>query len=279
MGILVRCRCGRTLEAPAELEGRRARCPACGAEVLVGLGAPPGAQGETGTTGGRFRCARCGEQVPRGLLTCPRCGGNPATGAAPRARVGMEPRQEPQEMGFLRLCLGMLFHPVRTSDELVYWLSRPDMLVKAVGLFLSGILLWALPDLLSGGVESPVLGLLAVVVVMSLGLAVTSFFVALVGRVVSGQWLYLATLVGFCFLEGLVRWVTSLLTLAGTLGLFGAGGAVTVGLVVFLWAWLLKLLVIRGIFGYGIGAAFLINFFAGVLRIMVGLAFLGSALP
>lgn len=277
MGILVRCRCGRRLEAPAELEGRWARCPSCGAEVLVVREAPPEMEREGGA-GGRFRCARCGKEVPGGLLTCPHCGGDPVTGAAPRARLGREPRRETQEMGFLGLCLAMLIHPVRTSDELIGWLSRADMLVKAVGLFLSGILFWTVPQLLKEEVESPVLEVVAAVVVTSLGLVVTSFFVALVGRVISGQWLYLATLVGFCFLEGLVRWVASFVALAGTLGLFGEGAGALVGLLVLLWAFLLKLLIIQGIFGYGLGAAFLINFVARILRAMLGMLLLGSAL-
>jgi len=278
MAIRVHCACGRLLEAPDALEGTYARCPACGAEVLVVGEAPLEVEGEVeGEAGaeGAARCARCGEEVPAGFLTCPHCGGDPFTGAASRDKVGVIARREPEEMGFFRLCLGMLIHPVRTSDELLFWLSRRDMLIKTAALFLTGILIWQIPLALVREGDGGLLEVPAALVVLSISLVTGAFFVALVGRVVSGQWLFTATVVGFAFMQGLVRWVMTPVAAAVGLGLLGGGVALLA--VLLLWSWLLKLLVIEGIFGYGLGAAFLINFCAAILEIIV-LSLLGFPL-
>jgi hypothetical protein len=81
--------------------------------------------------------------------------------------------------------------------------------------------------------------------------------------------------VGFSFLGSLVCWVSSALMLLSVVGVlpWGIGPA---AVVLFLWRWLLKLLVIQGIFGYGIGGALLINLLAAMLEMMAGLAFLRS---
>src|SRR5215469_4863657 len=39
--ITVRCACGRKLTAPAGSEGRKARCPACGASLVIGRESVP----------------------------------------------------------------------------------------------------------------------------------------------------------------------------------------------------------------------------------------------
>jgi hypothetical protein len=120
-------------------------------------------------------------------------------------------------------------------------------------------------------------GVFLFVVLSAVGVVISAGFVSLAGRAVSGDWQYVATVVGFAFLDGLVRWVTAALILLSVVGVlpWGAGPA----LLIFFWAWLLKLLVIQGIFGYGMGAALLINLLAGALQMLAGVAFLGSAIP
>lgn len=271
MSIRVRCGCGNVLEVAAQLEGKYARCPACGAEVLVVEQAPLTVESEAGAAPD-LRCARCGEEVPAGFLICPHCGGDPFTGAAPPDRLGMTRREEPEEVGFFRLCLGMLIHPLRTSDELVARLSYPDMLLKTTALLLLSTFVWQLSLLAAKRGEGGLQGVLAGVVVLSLSVVSSAFFVAVVGRIIGGQWLFLATVTGFAFMKGVVRCVAVPVTLAWAAGLTGEALGSLIVMLTWLWAWVLKLLVIRGIFGYGIGAAFLINFLAWFLELAVFIA-------
>ena len=253
MAIRVRCECSRIFDVPDELGGKWAACPSCWARVLVEVPEPrregPSESGEEG--GPHVRCAGCGAAVPAGLLICLRCGGHPFTGGRATESVTAPRREERKEIGLFRLCLNMLVHPLRTSDELLYWLSTPQMLVKTMVFFVSGLVVWMLPQLLMlegrPGVLPGLVSFVALVFGGMLGVALSALLVAVIGWLFTDEFEYLALLVGFCFLEGLVRWTTVALSFAVAAGAIGGGGGL--GVIVFAWALALKLLLIWRVFG------------------------------
>jgi len=117
--IVVTCRCGRRLSAPASAAGRQARCPACG--EILSIPAPPPepteeeleieevAQGPTAPVPSdesyaiaASHCPNCGSEIQRGTIFCVECGTHLGSGrqieteverpvrpgALPRRRMG-----------------------------------------------------------------------------------------------------------------------------------------------------------------------------------------------
>lgn len=166
-------------------------------------------------------------------------------------------REKPQDVGIFRLCLNMLIHPLRTSDELVSSLGTPPMLIKAMVLFVSGLVVAMLPGLpiLQGrsGSASGLVAFVALVVGLMFAAALSALFVAVLAWLFIGKFEYLATLVGFCFVEGLVHWATVGLRFAVPTGVIAYPGLIAIA-----WTVALKLLVIYAIFDVRI-ATFLVS--------------------
>ena len=242
----------------------RVRCPACGALVRLEPEEPVDSQGEAGPG---MVCARCGHTVPAGLVVCPHCGGNPHTGAAPKANVGPTREEQAQDVGFLRLCVNMIVHPVRTADEVTYCLSRREMLIKAGVLYVSGLIGFGLVGVVAEKTAGVIAGTLAEVTV---GFVVSAFFVTLVGQMFVGGGTLRETLVAFGFLIGLTLWVGLAVCVVTVWPVLSAGVdahlyGVLLGRGLFIWRMLLQLLVIGAIFDCGLRAAFAINLLAVVL--------------
>ena len=264
MTIRACCRCGRVLEAPEEHAGSWARCPACGERLRLEDAGPDEAGRQTGPA---MPCARCGHSVGAGLVICPHCSGNPHTGAAPKASVAPVRKEPVEEAGFLRLCLNMLIHPVRTADEVTYHLSRKDMLIKAGVLYVSGLIGFGLVGVVAEKTAGVIAGTLAEV---TLGVVISAFFVALVGQMFAGGGSFRETLVAFGFLAGVMLWVGLGVGLVTAPALLGAGVevrlyAILLGRTLSVWRLLLQLLIIGAIFDCGLGGAFAINLLAALL--------------
>lgn len=242
----------------------RVRCPACGALVQLEPEEPVDSQGEAGPG---MPCARCGHAVAAGLVVCAHCGGNPHTGAAPKANVGPTREEQAQDVGFLRLCVNMLVHPVRTVDEVTYCLSRREMLIKAGVLYVSGLLGLGLVGVVAEKTAGVVVGTLAEITV---GMVLSAFFVALVGEMFAGGGTLRETLVAFGFLTGLTLWVALAVGLVTVWPVLSAGVdahlyGVLLGRGLFIWRMLLQVLLIGAIFDCGLGGAFAINLLAVML--------------
>jgi hypothetical protein len=87
MPIHVECDCGKSLNVPDKLAGKKGKCPACGAvlnipagdtddEPKVELKAPPSKA--TGTVG--RKCPNCSKNWPADAVICVACGTNLITG-------------------------------------------------------------------------------------------------------------------------------------------------------------------------------------------------------
>lgn len=98
MSIRFQHRCGHTVKAPAEMAGKKAKCPHCGEQLVV-----PSGEERPQTAGEPIRvaCASCGSKlrVPaaaRGTSgECPKCGATVSVPARPEGEAEAGPAHEP----------------------------------------------------------------------------------------------------------------------------------------------------------------------------------------
>lgn len=86
MPIPVQCDCGKSLNVPDKLAGKKGKCPACGAvlnipaksggdEMDAEMSAPP-----PKASGSGKKCPNCGKNWPADAVICVGCGTNMITG-------------------------------------------------------------------------------------------------------------------------------------------------------------------------------------------------------
>lgn len=83
--ILLRCGCGTSLKAPVSANGRRVKCPKCGAVLSVPAPAADAAGANDAPARGRtgpaiVPCAACGAAMPADAVLCVACGYDTRTG-------------------------------------------------------------------------------------------------------------------------------------------------------------------------------------------------------
>jgi hypothetical protein len=105
--ISVACGCGKRLKAPASAAGRRAKCPACSAPVLIPQPDPPAAdsaddalyelaaQAESAPVPTATVCPQCRTAMPDTAVLCTHCGYNTRTGKSVAAAVAAPPPPKP----------------------------------------------------------------------------------------------------------------------------------------------------------------------------------------
>lgn len=86
MPIRVECDCGKSLNVPDKLAGKKGKCPACGAVLNI----PAGGGGDAGgaevsapapkAAGSGKKCPNCGKQWAADAVICVACGTNMVTG-------------------------------------------------------------------------------------------------------------------------------------------------------------------------------------------------------
>lgn len=89
MPIKVKCACGKVLNAPDKLAGKKAKCPGCQQVITIpasSAAAPDSA--ETAT------CPSCQSPAPEGSVICIQCGYNFKTGQSLTTKVEAEPEGE-----------------------------------------------------------------------------------------------------------------------------------------------------------------------------------------
>ncbi|MCA9177224.1 MAG: hypothetical protein KDB14_22195 [Planctomycetales bacterium] len=81
MAIPVSCSCGKQVNAPEHLAGKKVKCPACGQPLAIpsGGGAFDGLFDDEGITASP-RCPQCKADIDAGAVLCIQCGFNLATG-------------------------------------------------------------------------------------------------------------------------------------------------------------------------------------------------------
>ena len=84
--IKVTCTCGKTMKAPAAAMGKKAKCPGCGAIVLIGAGgsAAPVAPAAAPANA----CPNCASPMPQGAVLCINCGYDTRTGKKFTTEIG-----------------------------------------------------------------------------------------------------------------------------------------------------------------------------------------------
>jgi len=144
MPIKVACACGKALNVPEKLAGKKGRCPSC--KQLVPIPAEPAPPPQSDTFGlapepepgekikpllfdqtrTRERCAQCGMYIEDGDVLCDRCAGGTAKKGAKIAAKNMkgESKQKPGE---------------RHAGEMVSWFIMPFYIIFFPFIFLIGI--------------------------------------------------------------------------------------------------------------------------------------------
>jgi hypothetical protein len=204
------------------------------------------------------------EEYVQSLVRCKVCGaGVVPADAVPESVQGM---RADVEMGLFRLYLGMLFHPVRTSKNLVYGLSSREMVAKTLAFYGSGLVLWLVlfpritgerPEMLAG-----LWSFLGVMAVLAGAQAAAGLCVAAAGHWVTGARRYGDVILAEYFVHGIWLWSVLLPGLAAS----ALGWGFAAVRVASLWLSVLFLLVIRAIFGCELGKAIVISIWAFALE-------------
>lgn len=167
-------------------------------------------------------------------------------------------------MSFSRLCLFLIVTPVSGTAALVHRLEDRGLQAKAAALFVSGALMQAI---VLGGRDGA--GLSAQFVGLVLGLLLAALFIAVAGFMVSDRWFYVRPLVGSACIAGLLRWL-----IAGV-GFFADGAhlldshiALFVLFVGILWALVVGMLLVSGIYECGFGKTIVIVLCAGLVEFL-----------
>jgi hypothetical protein len=220
--------------------------------------------------GVRVRC-RCGsrfevpEEYVQSLVRCKVCGaGVVPADAVPESVQGV--RAEGRR-GVLRLYVGMLLHPVRTSKHLMYSLSSGEMVAKTLGFYWSGlVVVYLLGPRIAGegaAVRAGLAGALAATAIATGAQAAAGFCVAAAGHWVTGARRYGDIILAEYFLGGVWFWT---LVLPGLVA--GALGSGLASLrVLSLWVCVLFLLVVQAIFGCELAKAIVISILAFALEL------------
>ena len=93
MAITVECECGKQLQAPDRLAGKRAKCPACGRELSIPVpaaAAPTDATSKPAQQGPTKPCPGCGQAMPLQSIACPHCGQIARAGIRPPVAASEE---------------------------------------------------------------------------------------------------------------------------------------------------------------------------------------------
>ncbi len=86
MPIRVECDCGKSLNVPDKLAGKKGKCPACGAVLNIPAGGGGGDEFEItappakASAGSGKKCPNCNKQWPVDAVICVACGTNMVTG-------------------------------------------------------------------------------------------------------------------------------------------------------------------------------------------------------
>lgn len=85
MPIKVTCDCGKSLNVPDKLAGKKGKCPTCGAVLNIPAASGGGddeldAAPPAKASGGGKKCPNCSKQWPADAVICVACGTNMLTG-------------------------------------------------------------------------------------------------------------------------------------------------------------------------------------------------------
>jgi len=218
-----------------------------------------------------LECARCHRPLSRLMDLCPHCGADPFTGKpAPRKLIPERKVEEPP--GILKLSLMVLARPIRTLENILYYLGYVDMLVKMGVLYLLTLFMLMLCLYFYVRAQNISLPLSLIPWMMAqdmLGIAVSAFAVNLIARwLSSGN--YIGILVAFAYLAGLVRGVLLVIILAAALGIVTGTTLTYVVISFFIWMLVLQLLAIRGVYDIGVGMALVTDILAGFILWFLG---------
>jgi hypothetical protein len=163
MNIVFTCGCGKSIAVKAEMAGRKGKCPACGAQVVVPKPPSPGEPDllldmpppkKPSADAVPAGCPTCGAQFEPGAVICVHCGTNLMSGARIRTEASHDPiarktseREEieaDETRPFWRLTLGTVGKPGVTFASMPIQLSNPVMIAKMLVFYLLSVVIYAL---------------------------------------------------------------------------------------------------------------------------------------